>query len=150
MFQVLVLLIVGIFNKLIFSVFIGGFGTIEKETLGEIRDSIFIWVLLVLALDFWQVILGGTLRALVLQDIASVLYFVSYYLILTPISVLFAFYVGSHTDYAAKASSKVNHEDVGTIEGMGLYGQWIAIFIGLSCQVVAQLLYIHKFSDWQL
>ena len=59
-FWVAMLCLVGFLNKYMFEVF-----TDEKELL-VMRDELFPFVLFVLGLDFWQVILGGTLRALAL------------------------------------------------------------------------------------
>ena len=54
------LCVVGFLNNYMFEVF-----TNEEELL-IMRDEVFPFVLFVLGLDFWQVILGGTLRALLL------------------------------------------------------------------------------------
>ena len=86
---------VGLLNKYIFSIF-----THEKELI-EMRNEIFPFVLLVLGLDFWQVIFGGILRSLGLVSLSSLLYLVTYYVVLTPMSIIFAFYVSQHTNLDA-------------------------------------------------
>ena len=96
----------------------------DRDILG-FRDQMLPLVILVLGLDLWQVIIGATLRALQLQTVTCGIFVISYYLILTPLSIAFAFHIGSRIDVD-------NKETYGEeVQGMGLIGQWLSMVITL-------------------
>ena len=49
--------------------------------------------------DFWQVILSGTFRALGEMSKFSKFNFVTYFVIICPVTVYLAFYTGEHLSY---------------------------------------------------
>mmetsp|Transcript_8336 Transcript_8336/g.13948 ORF Transcript_8336/g.13948 Transcript_8336/m.13948 type:complete len:97 (+) Transcript_8336:941-1231(+) len=67
--------------------------TSDKELL-FLQKVAFPYVLAFCLLDFWQGIFGGVIRALGKQGVASVVTFVCYYLVVLPLTVILAFYVG--------------------------------------------------------
>ena len=75
-------------------------GTFTQDaSMNKIRDEVFVYAMLGLCIDFPQVSLGGPLKGLGLQEISSKLYFINYYIIMIPVSILFSFYVGEHYNY---------------------------------------------------
>ena len=51
------------------------------------------------ALDFWQVIFNGSFKALGKMDIFNKFNFVTYFLIIIPLSIVLCFYVGEYNGY---------------------------------------------------
>ena len=63
----------------------------------------------------------GTIRALGLQNLATYMNIITFYLIMIPISVGLTFHAGTHTDYVTNS----------TVTGLGLAGVWTAVSIAL-------------------
>ena len=108
--------------------------------LSNIRDETVFFFLGTIAGDFWQVALGGTLRGLGLQGISSILYFITFFLIMLPLCWPFVFVVGNHVNY------ETGEKDV---QGMGQRGIWLACSIALAIQVASQLGIIHIYANWK-
>ena len=65
--------------------------------------------------------MSGPIRALGLQEMAMYQMFVTYYLIIVPITIPLTFFVGQHMDYVLKVIK----------DGMGIRGIYLGIAIGL-------------------
>jgi len=66
------------------------------------REWYYYGFFLMCALDFWQVIFSGTFRALGKMDIFNKFNFISYFIIIIPLSIVLSFYVGkfnAHVDH---------------------------------------------------
>ena len=55
-----------------------------------------------------------------------------------PAAILFGFYIGQHKNY----------DDDKLAKGLGLRGIWTGISIGLTFQIISQLIIIHCYADW--
>ena len=68
----------------------------ESEDLREMRPKIFWAVYLVLMFDFWVGVFSGAIRAIGKQGIFCFLNFITYYIIIIPVSYFLAFKFSSH------------------------------------------------------
>jgi MATE family multidrug resistance protein len=74
------------------------------EQIKKIGHNLFPIFLLLSTVDFMQAVLSGVIRGLAAQRIFSLISFVSYYVIMVPLSYYLAFKVGSHfSDYSEVA-----------------------------------------------
>ena len=80
----------------------------------------------------------GMFRAFEKMDRFSQINFVSYFLIVLPVTWIFVFDVGTH----------VNTVDNKTLKGLGEIGTWYAFIIGLGFQLCMQILHINKLFNW--
>jgi Na+-driven multidrug efflux pump len=75
-------------------------------------------------LDYWQVILSGTYRALGQMDKFSKFNFVTYFIIILGLSIYMSLYTGEHV---VIVDNKQIHK-----KGFGPMGTWYSFIIGLS------------------
>ena len=54
---------------------------------------------LMTCIDYWQVILSGSFRALGKMNIFNKLNFVTYFIIIIPLTIVFSFYTGEHNHW---------------------------------------------------
>lgn len=92
-------------------------------------------------LDYWQVILSGTYRALGEMEKFSKFNFVTYFVIILGLSIYFSFYVGNHIDIMDKNQIPK--------KGLGLMGTWYAFIIGLSFQFFCEVIILIFVIDWK-
>ena len=67
----------------------------------KVNDKEYIAFYLMNQLDFWQVILAGTFRALEKVDLFGRFNFITYFVIIVPLTYFFIFKIGSHSDEEA-------------------------------------------------
>ena len=118
--------------------------TSDKDLL-EIADSVYPFVFLAMATDFWQGVLGGFVRALGKQGFVTILIFIVYYFLCLPLCILLCFYVGEHELIARDAD---NTKTVTYEEGMGQSGIWLAFFSSLCVMIAVQVYVINVKYDW--
>jgi len=107
------------------------------------RPKIFWSVYLVLIFDYWVSVFSGIIRAIGKQGVFCILNFITYYVIIVPASFLLAFKVGSHVPPAS-----MNELDIDSVDGLGQNGMWLAFLVGFTHLLVAQILVINIFSNW--
>ena len=71
--------------------------------------------------------------------------FITYFIIIVPLSVLLSFYVGGHESEKHHVLSK--HERY-IDSGYGQMGVWYAFMIGLCFQNIMEMIYIYFVFDW--
>ena len=104
------------------------FGSItQSPILNLMCDTFKNLFVITMLIDFWQVVIGGAIRALGKQGIFALINFMSYYMIALPLSFYLPFHVGSHQEI----SLTPNSEEI-DIVGLGQKGLWYAIIIGLT------------------
>lgn len=106
--------------------------TTQRELI-ELTDAIIYVVLIVIAQDFQQGALYGTLKALGQQTNSMYINIVTYYVLVIPLSYYFAF------------MCKVLDGE----KPLGLIGLWFGFVVGLLHQIVMYSLLI-EYSDWDL
>ena len=74
--------------------------------------------------DYWQVILSGTFRALGEMDLFSKFNFVTYFVIICPLTAYLAFYTGAHY-------TMIDGQEQVSF-GFGPMGTWYSFIIGLA------------------
>lgn len=89
-------------------------------------------------LDFWQVILAGTFRALEKVDLFGKFNFVSYFVIILPLTYVLVFRVGSHIDETGK-----------TIIGYGEMGVWYSFIVGFVFQLFMEIYFLCFSINWR-
>ena len=110
----------------------------KKEDLRELRKKVYYGFFLMTAFDFWQVILAGTFRSLEKVELFSKFNFVTYFVIILPVSWILALSVGTHTD---SVTGK-------TVSGQGQMGTWYAFMIGLSFQLTMEIVLLKFYINW--
>lgn len=93
-------------------------------------------------LDYWQVILSGTFRALGEMKSFSKFNFITYFVIILGLSVYFSLYTGHHT-YINE--DKTIHKQK---KGYGPMGTWYAFICGLTFQFICEITLLFFFIDW--
>ena len=116
----------------------------KNPLLTKEREWYFFGFFIMCAIDFWQVIFSGTFRALGKMDIFNKFNFISYFLIIVPLSIVLTFYVG-------KFNAHVDHGWFHTIvkkDGLGQMGVWYAFMAGLSFQLITEIYFIFFSINW--
>jgi len=111
----------------------------RSDAIKDIQHNIYWIVFIVLVQDFWQNIFGGVFRGLGKQGLFNKINFISYYVLLLPLSILFVFYIGTNENYYMADQKR----------GMGQIGIWYAFIIALSHQIIGQVVFLHFVVDWQ-
>ena len=102
------------------------------------RSKLYVGFFFMTCLDFWQVILSGTFRALEKVEMFSKFNFVSYFIIILPCTYFLAFHVGEHVTAEGK-----------TIKGLGQMGTWYSFMIGLTFQLIMEISLLVFYIDWK-
>ena len=103
-------------------------------------DNIFLPFAIVSAQDFLQGCIYGGIKALELQKQAMCINFVTYYVFVTPVAFLAAFYISQNWENELI----VNDPGTGTL---GLKGLWIGFLVGLTHQIIAYIPLLGK-THW--
>jgi Na+-driven multidrug efflux pump len=112
--------------------------TDRKDLWGIYEETKPFWIFY-FAIDFLQLSVGHGIRALGLQKIGTYVMLVTYYILMIPMAVGFAFHTGSHMDYHHKKK----------VHGMGIRGIWLSSALSLMFQLAMQLIILLWYVDWQ-
>lgn len=102
----------------------------QSAPINMLCESTKVYFMVAMLLDFWQIVIGGAIRALGKQGVFALINFISYYMIALPLSFYLPFKVGSHQQMPD------SNDNLLEVEGMGLKGLWLAMIIGLTNQVI--------------
>ena len=105
-----------------------------------------VWIyLLTNAIDFWQCAMTGIIRAFGKQRSLSIISFLSNYVIMIPLSFLFTFRTGCHSEFYEIIS--LRGAAANTKPGLGQVGTWLAIAIGFVNMLIWQTAMI-RCANW--